>query len=146
MKELVRRRNFLQVLDILNNIKKENSSSSKQCEMLFQFWFLEIGFHIHPEDATEADKIMMLDICEEYGEDWAGCCTKTYTIKFSEGIINQSFDCDSLISAGSRKEERKELLGLLVDMFTDAYFKVGTLDTAQLVAANNVPVFQYRLI
>ena len=69
--ELVRRRNFLLVLDIRNNIKKENSSSSKQCEMLFQFWFLEIGFHIHPEDATEADKIMMLDICEEYGEDWA---------------------------------------------------------------------------
>ena len=53
-------------------------------------------------------------------------------------------DCDSLISAGSRKEEKKELLGRLVKLFTDAYFKVGTLDTAQLVAANNVPVFQYR--
>ena len=32
----------------------------------------------------------------------------------------------------------------MVDMYTDAYFKVGTLDTAQLVAGNNVPVFQYR--
>ena len=32
----------------------------------------------------------------------------------------------------------------MVDMYTDAYFKVGTLDTAQLVASNNVPVFQYR--
>ena len=63
-----------------------------------------------------------------------------------EGIINKSFDCDSdsLISVGSRKEEKKELLGLLVKVYTDAYFKVGTLDTAQLVAANNVPVFQYR--
>ena len=63
-----------------------------------------------------------------------------------EGIINKSFDCDSdsLISVGSRKEEKKELLGLLVKLYTDAYFKVGTLDTAQLVAANNVPVFQYR--
>ncbi len=28
----------------------------------------EIGFHIHPEDATEEDKNMMLDICEEYGK------------------------------------------------------------------------------
>ena len=36
------------------------------------------------------------------------------------------------------------MLGLLVKLFTDAYFKVGTLDTAQLVASNNVPVFQYR--
>ena len=38
------------------------------------------------------------------------------------------------------------MLGLLVKLFTDAYFKVGTLDTAQLVAANNVPVFQYRFV
>ena len=36
------------------------------------------------------------------------------------------------------------MLGRLVQLFSDAYFKVGTLDTAQLVAANNVPVFQYR--
>lgn len=36
------------------------------------------------------------------------------------------------------------MLGRLVKLFSDAYFKVGTLDTAQLVAANNVPVFQYR--
>ena len=32
----------------------------------------------------------------------------------------------------------------MIKMFSDAYFKVGTLDTAQLVADNNVPVFQYR--
>ena len=36
------------------------------------------------------------------------------------------------------------MLGRLVQLFSDAYFKVGTLDTAQLVSANNVPVFQYR--
>ena len=64
-----------------------------------------------------------------------------YRNLFVEGII---IDCDSLISAGSRKEEKKELLGRLVQLFSDAYFKVGTLDTAQLVAANDVPVFQYR--
>ena len=70
----------------------------------------------------------------------------TFYMFTCEGIINKSFDCDSdsLISVGSRKEEKKELLGLLVKVYTDAYFKVGTLDTAQLVAANNVPVFQYR--
>ena len=70
----------------------------------------------------------------------------TFYMFTCEGIINKSFDCDSdsLISVGSRKEEKKELLGLLVKLYTDAYFKVGTLDTAQLVAANNVPVFQYR--
>lgn len=34
----------------------------------------------------------------------------------------------------------------MIKMFSDAYFKVGTLDTAQLVADNNVPVFQYRYL
>ena len=62
------------------------------------------------------------------------------------GIIEKSFycDCDSLISATSSKQEKKQLLSKLITMFTDAYFKVGTLDTAQIVASNNVPVFQYR--
>ena len=31
-----------------------------------------------------------------------------------------------------------------MEMFTDAYFKAGTLDTARLLAARGVPVFQYR--
>ena len=103
----------------------------------------EIGFHIHPEDATEEDKNMMLDICEEYGKMIRYDAMIIYCNRSCEGIIIP-VDCDSLISTGSRKEEKKELLGRLVKLFSDAYFKVGTLDTAQLVAANNVPVFQYR--
>lgn len=32
----------------------------------------------------------------------------------------------------------------LVDLFTDSYFKVGTLETCQLLASQGVPAFQYR--
>ena len=60
------------------------------------------------------------------------------------GILPKEFDSSCLISGSSSKAERKQLLSRMVDMYTDAYFKVGTLDTAQLVASNNVPVFQYR--
>ena len=60
------------------------------------------------------------------------------------GILTKEFDSSCLISGSSSKAERKQLLSRMVDMYTDAYFKVGTLDTAQLVASNNVPVFQYR--
>ena len=30
---------------------------------------LEIAFHIHPEDATQYDKEMIVDICKEYGKN-----------------------------------------------------------------------------
>ena len=89
--------------------------------------FLEIAFHIHPEDASEQDKAMMMQICREYD------------------IVPASFDCDHLISSTSSKVEKKELLTKMIAMYTDAYFKVGTLDTAQIVAEKQVPVFQYRL-
>jgi len=32
----------------------------------------------------------------------------------------------------------------LVDLFTDAYFKMGTLETCQILAAQGIPAFQYR--
>ena len=105
---------------------------------------LEIGFHIHPEDATQANKEMILKVCKDYGKNFPVLVLdKTIQLFFAD-IIEKSYDCDSLVSVNSNKQEKKELLLKLINMFTDAYFKVGTLDTAQLVAKNNVPVFQYR--
>ena len=43
-------------------------------------------------------------------------------------------------------EVNNDSLGGLVDMFTDSYFKVGTLETCQILAGYGVPVFQYRLV
>ena len=88
--------------------------------------FLEIAFHIHPEDATEQDKAMMMEICQKYD------------------ITPTSFDRDHLIAASSSKLEKKQLLTKMISLYSDAYFKVGTLDTAQIVAGQEVPVFQYR--
>ena len=88
--------------------------------------FLEIAFHIHPEDASQQDKAMMMEICQLYD------------------IVPRNFDSDLLITANSSKVEKKELLTKMIAMYTDAYFKVGTLDTAQIVASQQVPVFQYR--
>ena len=88
--------------------------------------FLEIAFHIHPEDATEQDKAMMMEICQKYD------------------ITPTSFDRDHLIAASSSKLEKKQLLTKMISLYSDAYFKVGTLDTAQIVAEQEVPVFQYR--
>ena len=65
-------------------------------------------------------------------------------IDYILGIIPKAFDCDYLLPANSSKSEKKELLSKMIDMFTDAYFKVGTLDTAQLISSKDVPVFQYR--
>ena len=87
---------------------------------------LEITFHIHPEDATEEDKALVVDLCEAYN------------------IFDKNSSTHELISCNSKKAEKKELLLKLVDMFSDAYFKMGTLDTVQLVAENEIPVFQYR--
>ena len=42
------------------------------------------------------------------------------------------------------QEERFDRAGKLIQLFTDSYFKAGTLDLCQLVAANKVPVYQYR--
>ena len=42
---------------------------------------LEIAFHIHPEDATQYDKEMIVDICKEYGKNiviktcWGAACS-----------------------------------------------------------------------
>ena len=79
-----------------------------------------------PEDASDQDKAMMMEICQLYD------------------IIPRNFDSDHLITANSSKVEKKELLTKMIAMYTDAYFKVGTLDTAQIVAEKQVPVFQYR--
>jgi hypothetical protein len=87
---------------------------------------LEITFHIHPEDASEDDRTLVVELCKAYD------------------IFNNSSCTDQLISCNSTKVEKKELLMKLVDMFSDAYFKMGTLDTVQIVAENEVPVFQYR--
>lgn len=89
----------------------------------------EIAFHIHPEDATEEDKAMMVDICKEYGV-------------FCKDITGH--EITELLPGDSKKKVRKDVLMKLVDLFTDAYFKMGTLDTLQLVADQGVPAFQYR--
>ena len=87
---------------------------------------LEIAFHIHPEDATEDDRTLVVELCMAYN------------------IFCQSDCTDQLIASNSLKAEKKELLVKLVDLFSDAYFKMGTLDIVQLVAENDIPVFQYR--
>jgi len=87
---------------------------------------LEIAFHIHPEDATEEDKALMVEICKTYN------------------LLCKTSSTEELIASDSPKAVKKELLMKLVELFTDAYFKMGTLDTVQIVAENEVPVFQYR--
>ena len=87
---------------------------------------LEIAFHIHPEDATEEDKALMVEICKTYN------------------VLCKTSSTEELIASDSPKAVKKELLMKLVELFTDAYFKMGTLDTVQIVAENEVPVFQYR--
>jgi len=87
---------------------------------------LEIAFHIHPEDATEDDRRLVIELCKAYN------------------IFCQADSTDQLIASNSSKAEKKELLLKLVDLFSDAYFKMGTLDIVQLVAENEIPAFQYR--
>jgi len=87
---------------------------------------LEITFHIHQEDATLEDKAILVDIMKAYN------------------IFPSTSPTTDLITGNSPKASKKVLLGKLVDLFSDAYFKVGTLDTAQIVAEGEVPVYQYR--
>ena len=170
---------------MVSHIVREPERWSLLAEVDWWKHILEIGFHIHPEDATEENKRMMLDICKDYGMQikfrfFNGCIVKKDLIPNSSdkrllpdryfsfwpqlevvflknasreggllidhilGIIPKAFDCDYLLPANSSKSEKKELLSKMIDMFTDAYFKVGTLDTAQLISSKDVPVFQYR--
>ena len=89
---------------------------------------LEIAFHIHQEDATLEDKAILVDIMKAYD------------------IFPSTSPTTDLITGNSPKASKKVLLGKLVDLFSDAYFKVGTLDTAQIVAEGEVPVYQYRSV
>jgi len=86
-----------------------------------------ILFHSHMEDLDEEDRDMMLKIAQEYDLlDGA-----------SENRLLNDITCQS---------EKKEKELKLTQLFTDAYFKTGTLDLAQILASQNVPVFQYRFV
>ena len=61
---------------------------------------------------------------------------------FSNGI--EASEEQTLIAPNSTKQQRKRVLLKLVDMFGDGYFKMGTLDTLQLLSTHQVPAFQYR--
>lgn len=89
----------------------------------------EIAFHIHPEDATDEIRDLIVDLCQEY--DVIG-----------NGI--EANEEQTLIAPNSTKQQRKRVLLKLVDMFGDGYFKMGTLDTLQLLSTHQVPAFQYR--
>ena len=40
--------------------------------------------------------------------------------------------------------ERQDKAVKLLELFSDSYFKAGTLDICQLLASHGHPVFQYR--
>lgn len=42
------------------------------------------------------------------------------------------------------KDVDEETIQQLIDLFTDAYFKAGTLETCRILATHGVPAFQYR--
>jgi hypothetical protein len=42
------------------------------------------------------------------------------------------------------QSEKQEKAEKLLELFTDSYFKAGTLDLSQLVAARSQPVYHYR--
>ena len=86
----------------------------------------EIAFHIHPEDACEMDKELVIGLCKEY-----------------EALAEDSNE-QHLIEMDATKPQRKHLLQKLVTMFGDGYFKMGTLDALQLISTHGVPAFQYR--
>ena len=52
---------------MVSHIVREPERWSLLAEVDWWKHILEIGFHIHPEDATEENKRMMLDICKDYG-------------------------------------------------------------------------------
>jgi len=86
----------------------------------------EIAFHIHPEDACEMDKELVISLCKEYE------------------AIAEDADEQNLIEVDATKPQRKLLLQKLVNLFGDGYFKMGTLDALQLISTHGVPAFQYR--
>ena len=97
-------------------------------DLLPSFWkhLAEIAFHIHPEDACEMDKELVIGLCKEY-----------------EALAEDSNE-QHLIEMDATKPQRKHLLQKLVTMFGDGYFKMGTLDALQLISTHGVPAFQYR--
>ena len=86
----------------------------------------EIAFHVHPEDACEMDKELVISLCKEYE------------------AIAEDADEQNLIEVDATKPQRKLLLQKLVNLFGDGYFKMGTLDALQLISTHGVPAFQYR--
>jgi len=86
----------------------------------------EIAFHIHPEDASEEDRELVVGLCREYG------------------VLTDDMDEQVLIEPNSTKQQKKALLKKLVTLFGDGYFKMGTLDALQLISTHGVPSFQYR--
>ena len=103
-------------------------SVCKQPEPQDTWWkhLAEIAFHIHPEDACEMDKELVVSLCKEYE------------------AIAEDADEQNLIEVDATKPQRKILLQKLVNLFGDGYFKMGTLDALQLISTHGVPAFQYR--
>ena len=110
----------------LNSIS--STSVCKQPEPQDTWWkhLAEIAFHIHPEDACEIDKELVVSLCKEYQ------------------AIAEDADEQNLIEVDATKPQRKLLLQKLVNLFGDGYFKMGTLDALQLISTHGVPAFQYR--
>jgi len=85
-----------------------------------------VVFHAHVEDLDEEDRQIMLKIAQEYDVLVPGG--------------------NKLISQSNCKEERRDRAVKLIKLFTDAYFKSGTLELCQILAKKNIPVFQYRFV
>ncbi|XP_023349863.1 para-nitrobenzyl esterase isoform X2 [Eurytemora carolleeae] len=89
-------------------------------------------FHSHTEDLDTQDRDIMLKIAKEYDLLVPGEST----------ILTPTTSRNSKHS----KDEKIDRSEKLIQLFTDSYFKAGTLDLCQIIAQQNVPVYQYRFV
>jgi len=83
-------------------------------------------FHNHEEDLDDEDKEVILRIAKEYD----------LIIPGESRILNY----------GCSKVEKSIMVDKLIHIFTDAFFKAGTLDLCKILAKHAVPVYQYRFV
>jgi len=92
-------------------------------------WWKYLGmvvFHTHLEDMDDEERELLLQVAQEY-----------------EILLPKE---NKILEIDSSKEEKGERATKLIQLFTDAYFKAGTLELSQLLAGHNVPVYQYRFV
>lgn len=109
---------------ILSHILKEPARWNLFAGPSWWKYLSMVTFHTHTEDMGAEDKEIMLRIAQEYE------------------LLTPQQDC-LLVNPASQAEKQDKAVKLL-ELFSDSYFKAGTLDLCQLVAAHGHPVYQYR--